>query len=105
VSAVQKALNYTEVSAEVERVELRCAQRGETPHQARTCDQVRGSDGPLERFVAVQVRYTSPADGRQYVSTMFARTEKKMRQAALLRPGQGIKIYAHDERAGEILAD
>jgi len=102
-SAVENALNYTELQARVERVGLVCRPKGTPTTEAVDCT---GAAPPraaakIIRQVAVYVRYTSPADGKEHQGRLLV-AGKRIQRARTLRPGDSWTILAHDDDAETI---
>ncbi len=103
-TAVVNAVNYTEVQARVERVGLVCRPRKAPATEAVECTNETApaaGGGKLIRQLAVYVRYTSPADGKEHQGRLLV-AGKRINQARTLRPGASWTIRAHDEEAGTI---
>jgi hypothetical protein len=98
-SAAKNAIDYTEVVAQVERVEHVCRPAG-TPMEASTdCASAAAVAGnkKLIRHLAVHVRYRSPADDQEHSGVIIPIGGKNAVQANRLRPGDRWKILAHDD--------
>lgn len=101
-SAVDNAINYTEVQARVERVGIVCRPSGTPTTEAVDCAEAApAARGKVIRQVAVYVRYTSPADGKDHQGRLLT-GGKRLKQVRTLRPGDSWTILAHDDEAETI---
>lgn len=102
-TAVDNAINYTEVQARVERVGLACRPKGTPTTEAVDCTGAAPPPAAAKiiRQVAVYVRYTSPADGKEHQGRLLV-AGKRIQKARALRPGDSWTILAHDDHAETI---
>jgi hypothetical protein len=106
-SAVKNALTYTEVLAQVERVEEMCRPSGVPIQEATNCvAALANSKGKrLIRHRAVHVLYKSPADGQEHKGVVIPAGSKMAARAANFRRGDHWKILAHDSKPDDIKAE
>ncbi|HYP06823.1 MAG TPA: hypothetical protein VER03_11385 [Bryobacteraceae bacterium] len=99
VTSIGNALNYTEVVAQVVRVEPVCRVSGTPIEKSGDCLIVAAQAGGqrILRHVGVRVRYRSPADGQEHVGLIIPVGTTKAAQARALRPGDEWEILAHDD--------
>jgi hypothetical protein len=101
-TAVDNAINYTEVQARVERVGIVCRSKGAPAEAAVDCTRAELAapvDGKskLIRQMAVYVRYTSPGDGKEHQGRLLV-GGKRLTKVRTLRPGDSWTIWAHDDK-------
>jgi hypothetical protein len=106
-SAVNNALNYTEVEGTVQRVELLCRLRGAPDERAAPCTHFLGQPETkkLLRNTVVYLRYRSPADGREYDHFVHVVGGQKAVEAARLRSGDRLLILAHNKEPLRVKRD
>lgn len=112
VNAIDHGLNYTEVAAAVDTVEIRCRPSGSSREVARAtagdADWANGAWGDcdaavawvyraggrmrVERTQVAYLRYISPADRQEHSVTLDIRKARNQTVVA----GRRIVLYAHD---------
>lgn len=107
VSSINNAFNYTEVEANVERVEEVCRPVGEkieTASSARCLEASAVANRKWWRQRAVAVSYRSPADGEQHTGVIIPSGGQSAVDADKLRAGDRWRILAHDKYPRDIKA-
>lgn len=103
---INNGLNYTQVTAEVERVGPVCYPI-RSPNQAIDCSETWANPS-VKRWVrgtAVWIRYQSPADGKQHQARLIPIGGDAAVEATHLKPGDRWKVLAHDDVPGGVKAE
>ena len=103
---IDKGLNYTHVTAVVERVGPVCYPL-RSPSEAIDCSERRANPSVTRwvRGIAVWIRYPSPADRKEHHARLVRLTEKDMEEASYMKPGDQWNVLAHDDVPGDVKAD
>jgi hypothetical protein len=106
-SALDNALNYTAVKAEVVRVEDVCYTPNAATKITTNCAEAQARSGGrrVTRRKAVYIRYTSPADGQVHDGIIIPVGGKKAVSVSQLRPGDRWEIMAHDDKPEDVKAE
>ena len=106
-TAVNNALNYTEVEGTVQRVEKLCRPKGAPVESAVPCRDfgASASGKKVIRNTVVYLRYRSPADGREYDHFVRVVGGEKAVEAERLRSGDRWMILAHHKEPLRVKPD
>ena len=106
-ASMDKANNYNQVAAKVERIEDTCRPFAAPVQFAMPCQDPpgRGSNPGLIRETTVFVRYKSPADGKEHSGLLIPSGGRNVVDGLKLRAGSTWTILAHASEAGKIKMD
>ncbi len=104
--SADNALNYTEVSASVDRAEEVCVPRGTSYTEATDClsATARAAGKELNHYQAVSVTYVAPADHKSYSGRIFPEGGSSAVEATHLKLGDHWTILVHDKDPHNIKA-
>lgn len=105
--SIDRALNYTKVEATIQRLEEVCRPKGAPVESSVPCAgyQADSAGKKVVRHVVVHVQYRSPADGRDYDSSVRVFGGKKAVEVSELRSGERWAVLAHNKEPLKLRAN